>query len=640
MRLNAKLLALLLAILLSPVVSAQSRAVAIRSGATDPTTCQPSGTNIFLNTTTDTLKLCTASNTWTASGALGTPGISITETLGAEEVTDTVAAWDILGAGWSVSDTPQIELTGVLASSAAQNSTATVVAGTTYKLVFTYTRTAGTLTPSLGGDTGTAVSAAGPTTVTEYFAATATTALAFTGAGFSGTVYDVSAKAITSVIATDTGPLVLDPANDMTILKDITITGTCTGCGAGGALEPDGTNWPVTAAVAHENTLTIAPSVSDTPVAIIGIAADACKIYVGAGSPEGVITAPICSTFWRNDGGANTILYAKESGAGNTGWVAYGAAAAGATTALDNLAAVAINTSLISDTANTDALGTAAIPWALSYINGISSGTGQNLPLLATAPAATVGASQVGKSASLTASDAVASTDTAGAAAGGAVTITGGAAARNTSGNANGGDINLVGGAGVGTGTAGQVVVSNGTAAKPGLVGAADSDTGLVFAANSLSLNANGITALEVINGGMNFTGSAQFAAAVLNGGKATIRNDVADNTLNGQSENGFSIGTNAGATALVTETFPAATAGLIAQFVCMDTDGLKALAVGDDTIRVIDKVTGAAGYIQSNTLGSMAYCVAMDTAQWVCRVNGVWTDGTWTYDDTGLTSP
>jgi len=42
----------------------------------------------------------------------------------------------------------------------------------------------------------------------------------------------------------------------------------------------------------------------------------------GAGSPEGAVTAPVGSLFTRTDGGANTTLYVKESGAGNTGWVA------------------------------------------------------------------------------------------------------------------------------------------------------------------------------------------------------------------------------------------------------------------------------------------------------------------------------
>lgn len=42
----------------------------------------------------------------------------------------------------------------------------------------------------------------------------------------------------------------------------------------------------------------------------------------GAGAPEGVVTAPVGTTYHRTDGGANTSLYVKESGTGNTGWVA------------------------------------------------------------------------------------------------------------------------------------------------------------------------------------------------------------------------------------------------------------------------------------------------------------------------------
>ena len=42
----------------------------------------------------------------------------------------------------------------------------------------------------------------------------------------------------------------------------------------------------------------------------------------GAGSPEALITAPVGSLYSRNNGGAGTTLYVKESGTGNTGWVA------------------------------------------------------------------------------------------------------------------------------------------------------------------------------------------------------------------------------------------------------------------------------------------------------------------------------
>jgi hypothetical protein len=42
----------------------------------------------------------------------------------------------------------------------------------------------------------------------------------------------------------------------------------------------------------------------------------------GAGSPEAVVTAVVGSMYTRTDGGAGTTLYVKETGAGNTGWVA------------------------------------------------------------------------------------------------------------------------------------------------------------------------------------------------------------------------------------------------------------------------------------------------------------------------------
>jgi plastocyanin len=44
--------------------------------------------------------------------------------------------------------------------------------------------------------------------------------------------------------------------------------------------------------------------------------------FFGTGSPESVVTASIGSTYRRTDGGASTTFYVKESGTGNTGWVA------------------------------------------------------------------------------------------------------------------------------------------------------------------------------------------------------------------------------------------------------------------------------------------------------------------------------
>lgn len=42
----------------------------------------------------------------------------------------------------------------------------------------------------------------------------------------------------------------------------------------------------------------------------------------GTGTPEGAITAPVGSLYTNTTGGSGTTLYIKESGAGNTGWVA------------------------------------------------------------------------------------------------------------------------------------------------------------------------------------------------------------------------------------------------------------------------------------------------------------------------------
>ena len=45
-------------------------------------------------------------------------------------------------------------------------------------------------------------------------------------------------------------------------------------------------------------------------------------ISAGSGTPESSVTAPVGSIYFRTDGGASTSFYVKESGAGNTGWVA------------------------------------------------------------------------------------------------------------------------------------------------------------------------------------------------------------------------------------------------------------------------------------------------------------------------------
>jgi hypothetical protein len=46
------------------------------------------------------------------------------------------------------------------------------------------------------------------------------------------------------------------------------------------------------------------------------------RLRTGTGSPNGVVTAPPGALYTNQAGGAGTTLYVKESGTGNTGWVA------------------------------------------------------------------------------------------------------------------------------------------------------------------------------------------------------------------------------------------------------------------------------------------------------------------------------
>lgn len=52
------------------------------------------------------------------------------------------------------------------------------------------------------------------------------------------------------------------------------------------------------------------------------IATAAALVMTGTGTPEAAVTAPVGTLFLRTDGGTSTTLYVKETGTGNTGWVA------------------------------------------------------------------------------------------------------------------------------------------------------------------------------------------------------------------------------------------------------------------------------------------------------------------------------
>lgn len=96
------------------------------------------------------------------------------------------------GTGWTIS-AGVADAAGAISTALSQTSAITLIAGYTYTITYTVTRSAGTVTPSIGGTAGTARST--NATFVETIVAGSTQLLAFTGAGFTGTIDNVSVSA-------------------------------------------------------------------------------------------------------------------------------------------------------------------------------------------------------------------------------------------------------------------------------------------------------------------------------------------------------------------------------------------------------------------------------------------------------------
>jgi hypothetical protein len=98
------------------------------------------------------------------------------------------------GSGWSIGS-GVATATGAISTAISQTSNIIdLIPGVTYTITYTITASAGTLTCSIGGTSGTARSSSG--TYTESIVCGATQTIAFTGAGFTGTLDTISLKAI------------------------------------------------------------------------------------------------------------------------------------------------------------------------------------------------------------------------------------------------------------------------------------------------------------------------------------------------------------------------------------------------------------------------------------------------------------
>jgi len=109
---------------------------------------------------------------------------------------------------------------------------------------------------------------------------------------------------------------------------------------------------------------------------------------------------------------------------------------------------------------------------------------------------------------------------------------------------------------------------------------------------------------------------------------KLTVENNVAvtasPNIITTQ-ENG-KVFHNKGATAENYHTLPPAKVGLFYGFYCQDADGIRATAVGTDTISAAASVSAAAGYINSTTVGSFIWLACLEDGSWVTlSLVGTW---------------
>jgi hypothetical protein len=95
------------------------------------------------------------------------------------------------GAGWTIA-AGVATATGAISTSLEQTAGITIIQGKQYEVRYTVTRSAGSITPSLGGTAGTARSANG--TYSETIIAGSTQLISFATSGFTGTLDNVSVR--------------------------------------------------------------------------------------------------------------------------------------------------------------------------------------------------------------------------------------------------------------------------------------------------------------------------------------------------------------------------------------------------------------------------------------------------------------
>lgn len=161
-------------------------------------------------------------------------------------------------------------------------------------------------------------------------------------------------------------------------------------------------------------------------------------------------------------------------------------------------------------------------------------------------------------------------------------------------------------GAGLSLGSTGQVVFTNNTLGSAGSI-----DSGIARSAAAVLRFSNGSTGLGMVLAG------TLVEANTAGVGSPNVLTDVESGTLL----------TNEGTTAVNYHTLPTAAANVGPYtFVCQDADGIRIVANTGDTVRIFDKVSGAAGYAESTTIGSTVTFNAINATEWVAvSALGTW---------------